>query len=175
MHSLQPKKLLLGEGRIERAKACFSDLCSDDELRHTIGPPRNDIHRTTQCVSSEKCSLRPPQDLGLLDIATRLHDLVTRARSGKLAPAEYQGGFTLSNLGMFGITAVWPILNPPHACILGIGAVERVPVVDGDSVVPGAVMRCSLSADHRAVDGAVGAQWLARFRRYVEDPREMIL
>ena len=119
--------------------------------------------------------LRDAADLGLLDIATRLHDLVTRARSGKLAPAEYQGGFTLSNLGMFGITAVWPILNPPHACILGIGAVERVPVVDGDSVVPGAVMRCSLSADHRAVDGAVGAQWLARFRRYVEDPREMIL
>lgn len=119
--------------------------------------------------------LRDAADLGLLDISTRLHDLVARARSGQLAPAEYQGGFTLSNLGMFGITAVWPILNPPHACILGIGAVERVPVVEGDAVVPGAVMRCALSADHRAVDGAVGAQWLSRFRRYVEDPPEMIL
>ena len=119
--------------------------------------------------------LRDAANLGVLDVANQLRDLVERARSGRLAPTEYQGGFTLSNLGMFGITAVWPIVNPPHACILGVGAVERVPVVDGDRVVPGAVMRCTLSADHRAVDGAVGAQLLARFRRYVEDPRAMIL
>ena len=105
-----------------------------------------------------------------------MKDLAARAREQKLKPEEYQGGTaSLSNLGMFGITAVWPIVNPPHACILGVGAVERVPVVEGDHVVPGAVMRCALSADHRAVDGAVGARLLARFRRYVEDPRAMIL
>jgi len=119
--------------------------------------------------------LRDAAGLGLLEISKRLRDLVTRARAGQLSPREYQGGFALSNLGMFGVTAVWPIVNPPHACIVGIGAVESTPVVRGDRVVPGSVMRCTLSADHRAVDGAIGARWLARFRHYVEDPREMIL
>jgi pyruvate dehydrogenase E2 component (dihydrolipoamide acetyltransferase) len=119
--------------------------------------------------------LRDAAELGLTDVSARLRDLVERARAGKLAPNEYQGGFALSNLGMYGITAVWPIVNPPHACILGIGAVEQVPVVEDDAVVPGSRMTCTLSADHRAVDGAVGARLLASFRRYVEDPLEMIL
>ena len=81
----------------------------------------------------------------------------------------------ISNLGMYGVTAVWPIVNPPHACILGIGAVEEVPVVEDGAVVPGERMTCTLSADHRAVDGAIGARLLAAFRRYVEDPLEMVL
>jgi len=119
--------------------------------------------------------LRDAGSLGLVDISLQLHDLIERARSGSLGPAEYQGGLALSNLGMYGVTAVWPIVNPPHACILGIGAVERVPVVDGDEVVPGARMTCTLSADHRAVDGTIGARLLASFRHYIEDPLEMIL
>lgn len=119
--------------------------------------------------------LRDAANLGLTDVSARLGDLVERARTGKLAPDEYQGGFTLSNLGMYGVTAVWPIVNPPHACILGIGAVEQVPVIEDDVVVPGVRMTCTLSADHRAVDGAVGARLLASFRRYLEDPLEMIL
>jgi len=119
--------------------------------------------------------LRDAANLGLAAISARLRDLVERARNGKLTPDEYHGGFTLSNLGMYGVTAVWPIVNPPHACILGIGAVEQVPVVEDDAVVPGVRMTCTLSADHRAVDGAVGARLLSSFRRYVEDPLEMIL
>jgi pyruvate dehydrogenase E2 component (dihydrolipoamide acetyltransferase) len=119
--------------------------------------------------------LRDAAGLGLVEVATRLRHLVERARSGELEPEECRDGFTLSNLGMFGITAVWPIANPPHACTLGIGAVERVPVIEGNAIVPGARMSCTLSADHRAVDGAMGARLLSAFRCYVEDPLQMIL
>jgi pyruvate dehydrogenase E2 component (dihydrolipoamide acetyltransferase) len=119
--------------------------------------------------------LRNAASLGLIEVSARLRELIARARAGRLSPFEFEGGLALSNLGMYGITAVWPIVNPPHACILGIGAVEEVPVVEGDAVVPGTRMTCTLSADHRAVDGAIGARLLSTFRRYVEDPLEMIL
>ena len=119
--------------------------------------------------------MRDAAGLGLIEISERLGDLIERARAGRLDPNEYRGGLAVSNLGMFGVTAVWPIVNPPHACILGIGGVEEVPVVEDGAVVPGVRMTCTLSADHRAVDGAVGAQLLTAFRRYVEDPLEMIL
>lgn len=119
--------------------------------------------------------VRGADALGLVALSERLRELVARAKAGKLEPREYQGGLNISNLGMFGITAVWPIVNPPHACILGIGAVEEVPVVRDGAVVPGARMTATLAADHRAVDGAVGAQLLAAFRRYVEHPLEMML
>ncbi|MCA9511357.1 MAG: 2-oxo acid dehydrogenase subunit E2, partial [Myxococcales bacterium] len=119
--------------------------------------------------------VRGADALGLVDLSARLRALVARAREGKLEPREYQGGLNLSNLGMYGITAVWPIVNPPHACILGIGAVEDVPVVRDGAVVPGRRMTATLAADHRAVDGAVGARLLAAFRRYVEQPLDMML
>ena len=119
--------------------------------------------------------MRGADGLGLVALSETLRALVERARAGKLEPREYQGGLNVSNLGMFGITAVWPIVNPPHACILGIGAVEEVPVVRDGEVVPGARMTATLAADHRAVDGAVGARLLAAFRRYVEQPLDMVL
>ncbi|MEE3329976.1 MAG: dihydrolipoamide acetyltransferase family protein [Myxococcota bacterium] len=119
--------------------------------------------------------LRKADRLGLVDLSARLGELVARARSGELEPREYSGGFNVSNLGMYGISAVWPIVNPPHACILGLGAVEEVPVVCDGLVVPGSRMIATLSADHRAVDGIIGAKFLASFRRYVEHPLEMML
>ena len=119
--------------------------------------------------------VRDIANIGLVELSGRIRELVGRAREGKLEPKEYSGGLSVSNLGMYGITAVWPIVNPPHACILGIGQVERVPVVEGDAVVPGSRMTCTLSGDHRAVDGAIGAQLLAAFKRYIEDPLQMIL
>jgi len=119
--------------------------------------------------------LREADRLGLVDLSARLGELVARARSGELEPREYSGGFNISNLGMYGISAVWPIVNPPHACILGLGAVEEVPVVREGLVVPGSRMVATLSADHRAVDGVIGAKFLASFRRYVEHPLEMML
>ncbi len=120
--------------------------------------------------------LRSADRKGLLEISEEMRELAARARAGKLRPEEYRGGtFCISNLGMYGIESVYPILNPPQSGILGIGAAQERAVVRGGEVVPAMVMACTLSADHRAVDGAVGAQLLAAFKRRIEDPLEMLL
>ncbi len=109
-------------------------------------------------------------------ISEEVRELAARAREGKLHPREYQGGsFTVSNLGMYGIDSVYPILNPPQSCILGVGAGRQKPVVRNGEIAVGSVMICTLSADHRAVDGAVGAQLLAAVKRRLEDPLAMLL
>ena len=109
-------------------------------------------------------------------IAVEMKDLASRARDGKLRPEEFQGGgFSLSNLGMYGISHFSAIINPPQACILAVGAGERKPVVEGDRVVPGTVMSATLSVDHRAVDGAVGAEYLAAFKRLIESPVKLVI
>jgi len=111
---------------------------------------------------------------GLAEIAAEMRDLAARARAGRLQPREYQGGsFSVSNLGMYGIGSVYPIVNPPQSCILGVGAARSEPVVRNGDLAVGTRMTCSLSADHRVVDGAVGARLLAAIRRRLEDPIEM--
>jgi pyruvate dehydrogenase E2 component (dihydrolipoamide acetyltransferase) len=113
---------------------------------------------------------------GLATIATEIKDLAGRAREGKLKPEEYTGGgFTISNLGMFGVKSFSAIINPPQACILAVGAGEKRPVVKGEALAIATVMSCTLSVDHRAVDGAVGAEFLAAFKKLVEDPLTMML
>jgi pyruvate dehydrogenase E2 component (dihydrolipoamide acetyltransferase) len=102
--------------------------------------------------------------------------LAERARVGRLKPEDYSGGTcTVSNLGMFGITSLYPIINPPQTCILGLGAIEERPVVRDHAVGVGLMMTCTLSADHRALDGAVGAEFLAAFRQLIEDPWSLLL
>ncbi|MFK7897190.1 MAG: dihydrolipoamide acetyltransferase family protein [Myxococcota bacterium] len=114
--------------------------------------------------------------LGLVGISETVTELAGRAREGKLRPEEYQGGsMTISNLGMYGIETVYPILNPPQACILGVGAAEAQPVVRDGEIAVGQIAGITLAADHRAVDGAVGAQLLAAIRERVEDPMGMML
>ncbi len=113
---------------------------------------------------------------GLADLARELRDLSERARTRRLRPEEYQGGTcTVSNLGMYGVRSLQPILNPPQACILGIGAAEPRPAARGGAVVVRTLATCTLAADHRALDGAIGAALLARFRRLVEDPLALLL
>lgn len=113
---------------------------------------------------------------GLAGISADVKELAARARQGGLQPADYQGGsFTISNLGMFGVRAFSAIINPPQSCILAVGAAERRPVVRGDSCVPATVMSCTLSVDHRAVDGAVGARFLAAFQSLIEQPLHLLL
>jgi pyruvate dehydrogenase E2 component (dihydrolipoamide acetyltransferase) len=120
--------------------------------------------------------IRGTQHKSLLAIARELETLRGRARAGRLRPADYNGGtFTVSNLGMYGVTSLYPIINPPQSAILGVGAIERRPVVRGDVVAAGRVMTCTLSADHRAIDGATGARFLAEFRRQIEDVMLMVL
>ena len=105
-----------------------------------------------------------------------LRELAERARNGKLKPEDYSGGTcTISNLGMFGVTSLYPIVNPPQACILGLGAVEERPVVRNHELAVGRMMTCTLSADHRALDGAIGAEFIAAFRQYIEDPWLLLL
>ena len=116
------------------------------------------------------------QNLGLADISRKTTDLASRARAGTLDPSEYAGGsFTISNLGMFGISEFSAIINPPQACILAVGAGQQKPYVSGGEVKVGTFMKCTLSVDHRAVDGAVGAEFLQYFKRYIENPVQMIV
>jgi pyruvate dehydrogenase E2 component (dihydrolipoamide acetyltransferase) len=113
---------------------------------------------------------------GLAAIANETKDLTTRARAGKLKLEEFQGGtFSISNLGMFGVRDFAAVINPPHGGILAIGAGEQRPVVKNGALSIATVMSCTLSCDHRAVDGAVGAQFLAAFKKLVEDPLTMLL
>jgi pyruvate dehydrogenase E2 component (dihydrolipoamide acetyltransferase) len=113
---------------------------------------------------------------GLAAISGEMKDLAGRARDGKLTPEEYQGGgFSISNLGMFGIKDFAAIINPPQGCILAVGAGEQRPVVKDGALAVATVMSCTLSVDHRVVDGAVGAQFLAAFKRLIEEPLTMLL
>ncbi len=113
---------------------------------------------------------------GLATIAAETKDLAARARTGKLKLEEFQGGtFSISNLGMYGVREFAAVINPPHGGILAIGAGEQRAVVKDGALAIATVMSCTLSCDHRAVDGAVGAQFLAAFKKLVEDPLTMLL
>ena len=113
---------------------------------------------------------------GLAEIASISRDLATRARDGKLAPEEFSGGsFTISNLGMYGVREFAAVINPPQGAILAVGAGEQRPVVHDGQLAVATVMTVTLSADHRVVDGAVGAEWLQVFKGYIEAPVTMLL
>ncbi|MBC6404256.1 MAG: pyruvate dehydrogenase complex dihydrolipoamide acetyltransferase [Rhodospirillales bacterium] len=113
---------------------------------------------------------------GLATIAAETKNLAARAREGKLQPADYQGGtFSVSNLGMFAIKQFEAVINPPQGCILAVGAGEERAVVKEGALAIATVMSCTLSVDHRVVDGAVGAEFLAAFKRLIEDPITMLL
>lgn len=112
----------------------------------------------------------------LPQISAEVKDLATRAREGKLKPAEFQGGtFTVSNLGMYGIKDFGAIINPPQACILAVGAGSAQPVVIDGKIEVRNVMSVTLSVDHRAVDGSVGAEYLQVFKRLIENPTAMFV
>ncbi|MBM3480500.1 MAG: pyruvate dehydrogenase complex dihydrolipoamide acetyltransferase [Alphaproteobacteria bacterium] len=113
---------------------------------------------------------------GLAQISTEMKDLAMRAKDGKLKPEEFQGGgFSISNLGMFGIKEFGAVINPPQGAILAVGAGEQRPIVKDGALAIATVMSCTLSVDHRVIDGAVGAEFLAAFKRIVEDPLAMLL
>jgi pyruvate dehydrogenase E2 component (dihydrolipoamide acetyltransferase) len=113
---------------------------------------------------------------GLAQISAEMKALAAKARDGKLVPEEYQGGtFSLSNLGMFGIKQFEAVINPPQGCILAIGAGEQRAVVKNGQLAVATVMSCTLSVDHRVVDGAVGAEYMAAFKKLIEEPLGMLL
>ena len=120
--------------------------------------------------------IRDAANKGLADISSAMKDLAARARDGKLKPEEYQGGtFSISNLGMYGIAQFDAVINPPQGAILAIGAGEQRPVVRNGALAVATVMTCTLSCDHRVVDGAIGAELLKAFKAMVEEPMAMLL
>ena len=112
----------------------------------------------------------------LSDISTEVKSFAQRARDKQLQPQDWEGNtFTISNLGMFGVEDFTAIINPPDACILAIGGIQSVPVVKDGEVVPGHVMKVTLSCDHRAVDGATGSAFLNSLKAFLEAPVTMLL
>ncbi|MDB5364535.1 MAG: pyruvate dehydrogenase complex dihydrolipoamide acetyltransferase [Rhodospirillales bacterium] len=119
--------------------------------------------------------IKAAETKSLAQISKEMRDLGTRARAGKLKPEEYQGGtFSVSNLGMFGIKQFEAIINPPQACILAVGAGEQRAIVRDGKIEVATMMSCTLSVDHRAVDGALGAVYLQAFQALIENPFGLI-
>lgn len=120
--------------------------------------------------------IRNAQKATLREISAAVKDLATRARSKKIKPEEYQGGtITVSNLGAYGVDSFYAIVNPPQAAIIAVGAIVKKPVVNAnDELVIGQRMSISLSGDHRVVDGAVGATFLATLRKMLENPATLL-
>jgi pyruvate dehydrogenase E2 component (dihydrolipoamide acetyltransferase) len=120
--------------------------------------------------------IRSADKKGLATISTEMKSLAERAKAGKLMPEEYQGGaFSLSNLGMFGIKEFAAVINPPQGSILAVGKGEQRAVVKGGSLAVATMMSCTISCDHRVIDGAVGAQFLDTIKKLIEDPITMML
>ena len=109
-------------------------------------------------------------------ISAQIVDLAARARAGKIKQQELEGGsFSVSNLGMYGVTEFSAILNPPQSGILAVGGASQRPVVVDGELTVGTVMTVTLSADHRVIDGAVAAQWMAAFVRRIENPLTILI
>ena len=120
--------------------------------------------------------VRKADQKGLLTISREMKDMAARARAGKLRPEEFQGGgFSISNMGMFGVTSFSAIINPPQSAILAVGAGAKRPVVKDNALAIATVMTVTLSVDHRVVDGALAATWLKAFKGIVEDPLSLML
>ncbi len=120
--------------------------------------------------------IRRADQKGLAAISNEMKDLAERAKSGKLKLEEFQGGgFSISNLGMFGVSEFSAVINPPQAAILAVGAGEKRPVVRDGALAIGTMMTCTLSVDHRVIDGVLGAGWLSAFKRIIEDPLSLML
>lgn len=113
---------------------------------------------------------------GLTQIGAEVKEFAQKAKDKKLQPSDWEGNtFTISNLGMFGIESFTAIVNPPDSCILAIGGIKEIPVVKNGQVVPGNVMKVTLSCDHRVVDGATGSAFLQTFKGFMENPVNMLL
>lgn len=112
----------------------------------------------------------------LSHISVEVKDLAKKAHDKKLQPADWEGNtFTISNLGMFGIEEFTAIINPPDACILAVGGIKQTAVVKDGELVPGNVMKVTMSCDHRVVDGAVGSAFLQTFKQILEDPIRILV
>jgi len=120
--------------------------------------------------------VRGVESLSLTEINAEVTRLATKAREGKISQAEIEGGsFSVSNLGMYGTDSFQAILNPPHSGILAVGAARETVIAQNGVMAVGKIMTVNLSADHRAVDGALAAEWMSAFRGYIENPLALLV
>ncbi|HET6183804.1 MAG TPA: pyruvate dehydrogenase complex dihydrolipoamide acetyltransferase [Acetobacteraceae bacterium] len=120
--------------------------------------------------------IRKADQKGLAAISNEMKDLSARAKAGKLKPEEFQGGgFSISNMGMYGVSEFAAVINPPQAGILAVAAGQQRPVVKDGQIAVATMMTCTLSVDHRAIDGALASEWLAAFKAVMEDPLSLML
>jgi pyruvate dehydrogenase E2 component (dihydrolipoamide acetyltransferase) len=158
----------------EHPQVNASYLADEGEIRR-----HRDIHVAVAVAIDEGLVtpvIRNADLKGLAQISAESKELAGRARDRTLELEEMEGStFTTSNLGMLGIDNFTAIINPPNACILAIGQIRDIPVVKDGAVVPGKQMTVTLSCDHRIVDGATGARFLATVKQYLEDPTTMLL
>jgi pyruvate dehydrogenase E2 component (dihydrolipoamide acetyltransferase) len=120
--------------------------------------------------------VRNADQKSIQEISNEIKTLAKKARDGKLQPEEFQGGgFSISNLGMYGIDSFQAIINPPQSCILAVGAGVEKPVVENGQITVATIMNVTLSSDHRSVDGAVGAEFLKSLKKFIENPVAMLI
>jgi pyruvate dehydrogenase E2 component (dihydrolipoamide acetyltransferase) len=120
--------------------------------------------------------IRNANQKSVIDISNEMKTLAKKARENSLRPEEFQGGgFSISNLGMYGIKQFQAIVNPPQSCIMAVGTSNKRPVVINDQITIATIMDISISCDHRVVDGAVGAKFLSSFKKFIEHPIRMII
>jgi pyruvate dehydrogenase E2 component (dihydrolipoamide acetyltransferase) len=120
--------------------------------------------------------VRNADQKSIIEISGEIKSLAKKARDGKLQPEEFQGGgFSISNLGMYGIDSFQAIINPPQSCILAVGAGVEKPVIEDGEIAIATMMNVTLSSDHRCVDGAVGAEFLKALRKFIENPVAMLI
>ena len=164
------RAVALGLKKVPAANASFTEtairLYTDVDISVAVATPAGLITPIIKHADQK----------GLAAISGEMKTLAAKARDGKLKPEEFQGGgFTISNLGMFGVRDFAAIINPPQGCILAIGAGEQRAVVKDNALAIATVMSCTLSVDHRVVDGAIGAEFLAAFKKLIEEPLTMLL
>lgn len=168
--ALTVRAVALALKRVPAANAMWAEgavrLCKAVDLAVAVNTPQGLIAPV----------VRDADTTPVVALNRQIKALAEKARAGKLTPSEYSGGTcTVSNLGMFGVTSLYPIINPPQACIVGLGAIEERPVVRDHGLAVGMMMTATLAADHRVLDGATGAELLAAFRQLVEDPLLLLL
>jgi pyruvate dehydrogenase E2 component (dihydrolipoamide acetyltransferase) len=180
INATAPRKISVNDFVVKAVAAALIDVPAANAVWGEESTRRFDHVDLSVAVSTDGGLLTPVlrsvDTLSLSAISAAIADLAERARAGKLRQQELDGGsFAVSNLGMFGVDEFSAILNPPQSGILAVGAAKQRPVVDDGVLAVGTVMTVTLSADHRVVDGAVAAEWLAAFVRRIENPLSMLI
>jgi pyruvate dehydrogenase E2 component (dihydrolipoamide acetyltransferase) len=179
-NELSPVKLSVNDFVVKAVAAAFADVPEANVTWTDTHLRRWDAVDIAVAVATDGGLLTPVvrgvDSMSLTEVSVAITELVGRARAGRLRQDELEGGsFSVTNLGMYGTKEFSAILNPPQSGILAIGAATPQAVVVDGQVVAATVMRCTLSVDHRAVDGALAAQWLAAFTRRIENPISILI